>query len=94
MKDCNGKELSVGDRVFNVETIGSKGTKFDGPSEWVIGEIRTYYSRPFCITCGGAEYASREEFKTECCGCVLMKITPDPDQFEKETDKELEHAWD
>ena len=93
MKDCNGKQLDVGDWVQLLKTEGighhSKTRRvWHGPAIWQIGFIGQNWLGE-CIFCQGTIAVCPVGSESRTCGCVLMKITPDTNQFENEHEKEL-----
>jgi len=44
----------------------------------------------YCVRCGANAVAYWSKLNSYSCGCVLLKISPDENQFEDETNKDLD----
>lgn len=106
MNDCNGKPLAVGDmvrilprwegrhagEVMYIERIAT--TAEIGVAAWsrFEGVHVAYGYTVACPWCNQTEMMMLPEGDNGISGCLLMKITPDADQFEHEQDREVEHG--
>ena len=91
MQDRNGKTLDVGDLVWTSGRTPPTGTA-------VIEDINTLHNLfpdiyglgGYCVRCGANAVAYWSKLNSYSCGCVLLKISPDENQFEDETNKDLD----
>jgi len=88
MKDCNGILLSTGDLVQVINGDDPHGQNWRGESCWGIGAIVPNSTGP-CRICHSPEVAVPFGGSQCACGCRLLKISPDANQFEQEREKEV-----